>query len=140
MRALRLIRLFRFAPLLRSVFTVQGVEYAAFLAGSRVMVTNLDNGRSVEVTITDRGPFMKGRKIDLSHKAARMIGMLDKGTARVRITLISKPPGTRDVGAPLFAHVRMAERDSSEGARADCRHRAVRRPTGQMLASTEEKP
>jgi peptidoglycan lytic transglycosylase len=73
----------------------------AFPLGSRVMVTNLDNGRSVEVTITDRGPFKKGRKIDLSHKAARMIGMLDQGTARVRIALISKPPGTRDVGAPL---------------------------------------
>ena len=49
-----------------------------FPLGSRVMVTNLDNGRSVEVTITDRGPFIKGRKIDLSHKAARMIGMLDR--------------------------------------------------------------
>jgi rare lipoprotein A len=73
----------------------------AFPLGSRVMVTNLDNGRSVKVTITDRGPFMKGRKIDLSHKAARMLGMLDQGTARVRIALISKPPGTRDVGAPL---------------------------------------
>jgi rare lipoprotein A len=72
-----------------------------FPLGSRVMVTNLDNGRSVEVTITDRGPFMKGRKIDLSHKAARVIGMLDPGTARVRISLISKPAGTRDVGAPL---------------------------------------
>ena len=68
----------------------------AFPLGSRVMVTNLDNGRSVEVTITDRGPFKKGRKIDLSHKAARMIGMLDQGTARVRISLISKPAGTRD--------------------------------------------
>jgi len=73
----------------------------AFPLGSRVMVTNLDNGRSVEVTITDRGPFKKGRKIDLSKKAAQIIGMLDQGTARVRIALISKPPGTRDVGAPL---------------------------------------
>src|SRR5258708_35250975 len=73
----------------------------AFALGSRVMVTNLDNDRSVEVTITDRGPFLKDRKIDLSHKAARMIGMIDKGTARVRIALISKPAGTRDVGAPL---------------------------------------
>jgi rare lipoprotein A len=72
-----------------------------FPLGSRVMVTNLDNGRSVEVTITDRGPFKKGRKIDLSHKAARVIGMLDQGTAHVRIALISKPLGTREVGAPL---------------------------------------
>jgi rare lipoprotein A len=44
---------------------------------------------------------MKGRKIDLSHKAARIIGMIDPGTARVRIALISKPAGTREVGAPL---------------------------------------
>ncbi len=73
----------------------------AFPLGSRVMVTNLDNGRSVEVTITDRGPFKKGRKIDLSHKAARMLGMLDEGTASVRIRLISKPHGSREVGAPL---------------------------------------
>jgi rare lipoprotein A len=89
----------------------------AFPLGSRVMVTNLDNGRSVEVTITDRGPFKKGRKIDLSHKAARMIDMLDEGTARVRISLISKPAGTREVGAPLryfvqigsFSHEQNAE-------------------------------
>ena len=73
----------------------------AFPLGSRVMVTNLENGLSVEVTITDRGPFVKGRAIDLSHLAARMIGMLGPGTARVRIALISKPAGTRDVGAPL---------------------------------------
>src|SRR5882762_283701 len=39
--------------------------------GSRVMVTNLDNGRSVEVRINDRGPFVGGRKIDLSHRAAQ---------------------------------------------------------------------
>ena len=55
--------------------------------GSRVMVTNLDTGRSVEVKINDHGPLKKGRKIDLSHKAATMIGMLDKGTAHVKIEL-----------------------------------------------------
>jgi rare lipoprotein A len=94
----------------------------AFPLGSRVMVTNLDNGRSVEVKITDRGPFKKGRKIDLSYKAAQMIGMLDKGTAHVRIALISKPRGTRDVGAPLrywvqigsFSDHRNAEQVRSE--------------------------
>jgi rare lipoprotein A len=88
----------------------------AFPLGSRVMVTNLDNGRSVEVTITDRGPFLKDRKIDLSHKAARMIGMLDKGTARVRITLISKPAGTRDVGAPLRYWVQVGSFSDQQNA------------------------
>jgi rare lipoprotein A len=70
-----------------------------FPLGSRVMVTNLDNGRSVEVAVIDRGPFKKGRKIDLSHKAAHVIGMLDKGTAPVRIALLSAPPGAPAVGA-----------------------------------------
>jgi rare lipoprotein A len=88
----------------------------AFPLGSRVMVTNLENGRSVEVTITDRGPFVKGRKIDLSHKAARMIGMLDQGTARVRIKLISKPPGTRDVGAPLRYWVQVGSFSDQQNA------------------------
>jgi len=70
-----------------------------FPLGCRVMVTNLDNHRSVEVTINDRGPFVKGRKIDLSRKAARTIGMLGNGTAPVRIDLISAPVGSRPVGA-----------------------------------------
>jgi len=93
----------------------------AFPLGSRVMVTNLDNGRSVEVTITDRGPFLKDRKIDLSHKAAQMIGMLDHGTARVRISLISKPAGSREVGAPLRYWVQIgsfSERRNAEQLRS----------------------
>jgi rare lipoprotein A len=88
----------------------------AFPLGSRVMVTNLDNGRSVEVRITDRGPFKKGRKIDLSYQAARMIGMLDRGTAHVRIALISKPPGSRDVGAPLRYFVQIGSFSARQNA------------------------
>jgi rare lipoprotein A len=53
--------------------------------GSRARVTNLDNGRSVIVTITDRGPFRKGRIIDLSKRAARRLGFVRQGTARVRV-------------------------------------------------------
>jgi len=56
--------------------------------GSRVRVTNLDNGRQVEVRITDRGPFVHGRIIDLSREAARRIDMIQAGTARVRIEVI----------------------------------------------------
>ncbi|HEV2170701.1 MAG TPA: septal ring lytic transglycosylase RlpA family protein, partial [Candidatus Binatus sp.] len=88
----------------------------AFPLGSRVMVTNLDNGRSVEVRISDRGPFVKGRKIDLSYKAARILGMLNKGTAHVRIALISKPPGTRDVGAPLRYWVQIGSFSDEQNA------------------------
>jgi rare lipoprotein A len=51
--------------------------------GTRVRVTNLVNGRSATVRINDRGPFVKGRCIDLSYGAAKAIGM--GGTARVRV-------------------------------------------------------
>jgi rare lipoprotein A len=51
--------------------------------GSSVTVTNLANGRSVAVRINDRGPFIRGRCIDLSRAAANAIGM--GGTARVRV-------------------------------------------------------
>jgi rare lipoprotein A len=56
--------------------------------GTRVMVTNLDHGKSVDVTITDRGPFAKGRIIDLSYEAARILGMIGPGTIPVRIDVI----------------------------------------------------
>lgn len=53
--------------------------------GSRVKVTNLANGRSVEVRINDRGPFARGRIIDVSRAAARALGMLQSGITKVRI-------------------------------------------------------
>ena len=54
--------------------------------GTRVLVENLSNGRSVVVRINDRGPFIGGRVIDLSEAAAAHIGMIGSGTAKVRIT------------------------------------------------------
>jgi rare lipoprotein A len=51
-------------------------------------VTNLDNGRSVVVTITDRGPFVRGRIIDVSRKAAGQLGFLNKGVTRVGVRVI----------------------------------------------------
>jgi len=53
--------------------------------GSYAMVTNLSTGQSVVVRINDRGPFVKNRVIDLSYAAARAIGVVGPGTARVRI-------------------------------------------------------
>jgi len=52
---------------------------------SRVRVTNLETGRSVEVTIIDRGPYAEGRVIDLSKAAAMKLGMVKEGLAPVRI-------------------------------------------------------
>ncbi len=56
--------------------------------GSRIRVTSLDTGRSVIVRVNDRGPFSRGRVIDLSHAAAREIGMHRSGTARVSLALL----------------------------------------------------
>jgi rare lipoprotein A len=56
--------------------------------GTRVSVTNKANGRSVEVVINDRGPFVRGRTIDLSKAAAREIGMLGRGVAPVRLEIV----------------------------------------------------
>lgn len=65
--------------------------------GSRVRVINLDNGHETRVRINDRGPFARGRVLDLSRAAAREIDMLGSGTARVRIEVLEgvAQPATR---------------------------------------------
>jgi rare lipoprotein A (peptidoglycan hydrolase) len=59
--------------------------------GSVVRVTNLKNGRSVYVRINDHGPYVRGRSLDLSRRAAQDIGMMNTGVARVKITPVSVP-------------------------------------------------
>ncbi|MFN3743517.1 MAG: septal ring lytic transglycosylase RlpA family protein [Hyphomicrobiaceae bacterium] len=58
--------------------------------GTRVRVTHLGNGRSVVVRINDRGPFVRGRIIDLSRAAAGAIGMQGQGLARVRLDVVGR--------------------------------------------------
>jgi rare lipoprotein A len=58
--------------------------------GTRVRVTHIGNGRSVEVTINDRGPFIRGRIIDLSKAAAGVIGMTAQGLARVSVEVLGR--------------------------------------------------
>lgn len=53
--------------------------------GTCLKVVNVGNGRSVNVRVNDRGPFIRGRLIDVSLGAARRLGMLEKGLARVRL-------------------------------------------------------
>ncbi len=55
-----------------------------------VLVTDLDNGRQIVVRINDRGPFIRGRIIDLSYEAAKRLRMIGQGTARVRIVALAK--------------------------------------------------
>jgi rare lipoprotein A len=59
--------------------------------GTRVKVTNLANGRSVILTVNDRGPFVDDRLIDLSRMAARRLGFKDQGLAQVRVTALYSP-------------------------------------------------
>lgn len=58
--------------------------------GTRVLVENLSNGRSVVVRINDRGPFVKGRIIDVSQAAASSLGIVGPGTAQVRVSSLGK--------------------------------------------------
>jgi rare lipoprotein A len=60
---------------------------AAF--GSRIKVTHLGNGREVVVRVNDRGPWTKGRIIDLSYAAAQKIGLHHSGTAKVSLSLVA---------------------------------------------------
>ncbi len=59
--------------------------------GTWVQVTNLDNGRRVTVKINDRGPFVEGRIIDLSERAASDLGMINAGLAQVSLAIVSGP-------------------------------------------------
>jgi rare lipoprotein A len=63
-----------------------------------VRVTNLDNGKSVVVRVNDRGPYAKGRIIDLSEAAARALDVIATGTARVRVTYLARADDAN--GAP----------------------------------------
>jgi rare lipoprotein A len=59
--------------------------------GTWVRVVNLSNGKTVDVRITDRGPFVENRIIDLSHAAAETIALIGPGVARVRLDILSLP-------------------------------------------------
>lgn len=74
---------------------------------AQVIVTNLENGRSTTLTVNDRGPFVAGRVIDLSYAAAKKLGMLDQGLARVDIRASNPLPGQKDgdLLGDFFVHI-----------------------------------
>lgn len=59
--------------------------------GTHLKVTNLSNGKSTIVKVIDRGPFGRGRIIDLSWKAAKEIGMISQGVASVKVEMVENP-------------------------------------------------
>jgi rare lipoprotein A len=58
--------------------------------GTRLRVTNLENGRMVRVRVNDRGPYVDGRVVDLSLGAARALDMVERGVVPVRLDIIAK--------------------------------------------------
>lgn len=64
--------------------------HRSFPLNTLVEVTNLDNNCSVIVRINDRGPFAKGRVIDITHAAARALGMISKGVVNVSLRVVGK--------------------------------------------------
>src|SRR6266511_5203751 len=66
--------------------------------GTRLMVTNADNGQVVGVRINDRGPFVQGRILDLSQGAARLLGAVGAGVIPVRLRVVALP-GDGAIGA-----------------------------------------
>lgn len=63
--------------------------------GTKLLVTNEESGKSIVVKINDRGPFVKGRMLDLSGLAAKRLGIVKQGLCKVHVKVISIPPPKR---------------------------------------------
>lgn len=95
-----------------------------------VRVTNLDNGRSVVVRVNDRGPFIPGRIIDVSQKAAQLLGFQDQGVAKVRVSFVGEGEGA--------SRVAQAQGGRVSDAAAAATPKAA--PTGVVAAGTLAPP
>lgn len=74
---------------------VRSAAHKSLPLGTKVRVTKLSNGKSIVVKINDRGPFVKGRIIDLSRRSARDLGILNSGLAKVKVEVLSVPKRKR---------------------------------------------
>ena len=92
--------------------------------GSIVRVTNLRNGRTTTVRIVDRGPYIRGRIIDLTHAGARALGFYGNGLARVRIAVVGRNTAGLRYGVGRRSRTRVAVAD--EGTRSTRRQRRMR--------------
>jgi rare lipoprotein A len=101
--------------------------------GTKVLVENLSNGRSVVVRINDRGPFAKGRIIDVSKAAASSLGILGSGTAKVRVSVAGRSSVKNDNVAGLMRSAPDVKRVAS---RASSRNLAIASRAGKHRAVT----
>jgi peptidoglycan lytic transglycosylase len=105
--------------------------------GTRLMVTNLDNGRAVEVRVNDRGPFVDGRILDLSYGAATLLDATAKGVVPVRLRVMEPASLASPVSAspgPVTFSLQLATFTSRD--RADALREAVAR-TGSRASLSE---
>ena len=87
--------------------------------GTRIRVDNRDNGRSVELVVNDRGPFVRGRILDVSRAGARALGMIGPGTAQVRITIVEMGDAVSARGGCVLVQVASYRVRSSAEAKRD---------------------
>lgn len=103
------------------IYNMYGVSAAhkTLPLGTKVRVTNLENHRTIELVVNDRGPFVHGRILDLSYGAAKKLGTVERGVAKIRITAIGSVtrPVSKYATAAKYYHVRVgafSERSNAE--------------------------
>ena len=81
---------------------------------TKISVTNLENGKSLTLSVNDRGPFVSGRVLDLSYAAAKSLAMADKGLARILIRTTGPVEGqhANDLTGEFFVHVGSFEHET----------------------------
>lgn len=107
--------------------------------GTKVRVTNLDNGRELELTINDRGPFVDGRVIDLSYASARLLGMADNGLAHVRVVGIADNPVLAQLNGNKPATM-VASAEPAQKTKSAAEHKIIERNIVEEPSSSRAKP
>lgn len=111
------------------VFDMNGISAAhrTLPFGTLVRVRNLDNGLEAEVRINDRGPFVRGRILDLSRGAARRLGMVEAGVAKIELRILERPAVVADArpadGVPWLQVGAFRERERAEALAAELNRR-----------------
>ncbi len=93
--------------------------------GTVLLVVNLDTGRSVEVRVNDRGPFVGGRILDVSYAAGRMLGMIGPGVIPVRVVITRLPGEGQNGQTGLVAHFTVQVGSFTSEVRAQALVRAI---------------
>lgn len=113
--------------------------HKSFPFGSKVKITRLDNKQSIIVRINDRGPYIKGRVIELSKKAAREIGLVED-EVKVRLDLVEKANENEDIRPPKPAPVlELPERKELASKGDDKKKKAAANPPKKEIKSESAK-